>query len=117
MKFALKHHFYIESARSLPLLPSTHPCSHVHGHSFHIIVHLIGEKNQLGWVIDYNEIKNQLHPLLKSLDHRYLNDILENPTTENLCEYFYKEAKKVLPQITQITILETPQTECTYPAL
>lgn len=115
MKFQLKQHFHIESARKLPLLPPQHPCSQVHGHSFHIIVTLIGEKNNLGWVIDYNEIKSKLQPLLSKLDHKYLNEIIDNPTTENLCEFFFNESVKIIPQIKQITILETPQTECSYP--
>lgn len=116
MKFELKQHFYIESARSLTKLSSDHPCSQMHGHSFHIILTLVGEKNSVGWVIDYNEIKEKMSPILKRLDHQVLNTTIENPTSENLCEYIYTEAKKVLPQITRITILETPHTECSYPA-
>ena len=38
MNFELKQHFQIESARFLPNLAKSHPCAHMHGHSFKIIL-------------------------------------------------------------------------------
>ena len=118
MNFELKQHFQIESARSLPNLPKTHPCSRVHGHSFKIILTLKGPLDPvLGWVQDYHEIDEKIKPLLKRLDHHYLNEIegLENPTSENLALWIFNRLKPVLPLLTRITICETPTTECSYP--
>lgn len=119
MKFQLKQSFAIESARFLPNLPKAHPCAHVHGHSFKIILTFVGEQNpKTGWVIDYHEISKKMAPLLKELDHQLLNEVegLENPTSENLTLWIYKRAKKVLPELVRATVQETSSTECSYPA-
>ena len=119
MNFELKQHFQIESARSLPHLPKTHPCSRVHGHSFKIILTLKGPLDPVfGWVQDYHEIAEKFKPLLKMLDHNYLNDIkgLENPTSEKLAEWIFANLKSHLPLISRVTVCETSTTECSYPA-
>lgn len=119
MKFELKQHFQIESARFLPHLPKEHPCSRMHGHSFKIILTLVGDVDpKIGWVIDYNDIQAAMKPFLEKIDHRVLNEVegLENPTSELLAVWIYERARKVLPQLTRVTIAETPLTECSYPA-
>ncbi|WII70923.1 6-carboxytetrahydropterin synthase [Bdellovibrio sp. 22V] len=119
MKFELKQHFQIESARFLPHLPLSHPCSRMHGHSFKIILTLVGDLDpKIGWVIDYNDIQAKMKPLLEKIDHRVLNEVegLENPTSELLAKWLYDRALQVLPMLTKVTIAETPLTECTYPA-
>ncbi len=118
MKLELKSHFQIESARFLPLLPKTHPCAHMHGHSFKIILTLVGDIDpKIGWVIDYNDIDAAVKPILNLIDHKILNEVpgLENPTSEFLAIWFYEKAKPLLPQLTKVTIAETPSTECSYP--
>jgi len=119
MKFELKQHFQIESARFLPKLEKTHPCSRMHGHSFKIILTLVGPLDPaVGWVIDYNEIQAKMKPILDLIDHRVLNEVpgLENPTSELLAKWLYDKARVVLPQLVRVTVAETPATECTYPA-
>jgi len=118
MTFELRQFFNIESARYLPNLPPQHPCSKMHGHSFKITLIWRGPKDpQIGWVQDYHKIAEQMQPLLKALDHRVLNEIpgLENPTSENLCIYLYENIQKWLPEIYQVVVSETPNTECRYP--
>ena len=120
MKLELKQHFQIESARFLPHLPSSHPCSRMHGHSFKIVLTLLGETDpKLGWVIDYNDIEKAIRPLLQQLDHRVLNEVegLANPTSENLCVWLFERGQKVLPLLKKVTVAETPATECSYPAV
>lgn len=120
MKFELKQHFQIESARFLPHLSKDHPCSRMHGHSFKIILTLTGPLDaKLGWIMDYNEIAYAMKPILEKLDHRILNEVpgLENPTSELLAKWIYEEGKKIIPLLKHISILETSLTECQYPAL
>lgn len=119
MKFELRQQFQIESARFLPKLPQGHPCSRMHGHSFVIILRLIGEKNDIGWVRDYHEIEKTSAPWRQELDHRVLNEIpgLENPTSENLAAWIFDRARKDLPELVQVIVRETPLTECRYPVL
>jgi 6-pyruvoyltetrahydropterin/6-carboxytetrahydropterin synthase len=118
MKFELKTQFQIESARFLPKLPASHPCSRMHGHSFVIILTLQGELDgQVGWVRDYHEINNVMKPLLDLLDHRVLNEVegLENPTSELLAFWLFARARRDLPELVRVTVKETPLTECSYP--
>lgn len=120
MKYELKQHFQIESARFLPHLPKTHPCSNMHGHSFKIILTLKGGLDpQLGWVMDYHQISEVMKPLLNQLDHKVLNEVpgLQNPTSELVAKWIYEKAQAKLSLLTSVTIMETPQTECTYPAI
>lgn len=118
MKFELKQHFQIESARFLPKLEKSHPCSRMHGHSFKIILTLVGEADpSIGWVIDYNDIQAKMKPILDLIDHRVLNEVpgLENPTSEYLAKWVYDKALTVLPILVKVTVAETPATECSYP--
>lgn len=120
MKFELKQHFQIESARFLPHLEKTHPCARVHGHSFRITLTLVGEVDpKIGWVMDYNEIQTRMQPILSQLDHRVLNEVpgLENPTSEFLAKWIYDKSITTLPMIRKVSVAETPLTECAYPVL
>ncbi len=119
MKFELKQQFQVESARFLPHLPKEHPCSRVHGHSFKIILTMVGEADaKLGWVRDYHEIENLAKPVLLKLDHRNLNEVagLENPTSEQLSFWIFERLKIVIPELIRVSIQETNTTECSYPA-
>jgi 6-pyruvoyltetrahydropterin/6-carboxytetrahydropterin synthase len=50
--------FTIEAAHWLPNVPEGHKCRRLHGHSFHIAIHVSGPLDpQLGWVMDFAEIK------------------------------------------------------------
>lgn len=118
MKVELKQQFQIESARFLPHLDKSHPCSRTHGHSFVIWLTFQGPvKEPMGWLIDYHEIQSKMTPLFQQLDHRLLNDVpgLENPTTENLCRWVFEKSKVFFPELSQVSIRETPFTECSYP--
>ena len=119
MNFELKQHFQIESARFLPHLPKEHPCSRLHGHSFKIILTLVGPLvPKLDWVMDYHQIAVVMKPLLTQLDHCTLNEVsgLENPTSEALAKWIFEKAKIQIPILTSVTIMETSTTECRYPA-
>lgn len=119
MNYELKQHFQIESARFLPFLSATHPCSRMHGHSFKIILSLVGPLDpKLGWVLDYHEISLVMKPLLDQLDHRTLNEVqgLENPTSEILAKWVFEKARLQIPILKSVTIMETSTTECRYPA-
>lgn len=120
MKLELKQHFRIEAARFLPHLEEGHPCRRMHGHGFRISLRLIGETHaRIGWVRDYHEISRTVAPVLNGLDHRVLNEVpgLENPTSEHLAIYLFEKLAALLPELVQVTVSETPDTECSYPVL
>lgn len=120
MKFELKQQFRIESARSLPHLPEGHPCRRTHGHSFLISLKLVGSLDpKIGWVRDYHQIEQTMKPLLSQLDHHLLNEVpgLANPTSELLAKWIFDQAQPLIPELVQVSVSETPNTECSYPVL
>lgn len=118
-EFQLKQSFKIESARFLPLLPEGHPCRRMHGHSFKIVLTLVGAVDpKVGWVRDYHAISEMMKPILGELDHQVLNEVegLPNPTSELLCKWIFERTLRVLPELKHVTVSETEDTECSYPA-
>jgi len=101
----------------LPNLPDDHKCRRLHGHSFHIKVHVEGKVGeQSGWVMDFADIGNAFKPVFDRLDHRYLNEIegLDNPTSENMARWIWQQLKPDLPQLSGIEIKETCTSGCIY---
>ena len=109
--------FTIEAAHRLPHVPPGHKCARLHGHSFNIEIAVGGPIDpQLGWIMDYGEIKQAFQPLYDQLDHNYLNDIpgLENPTSENLAVWIWRRLRRRLPLLTEVVVAETCQSRCVY---
>jgi 6-pyruvoyltetrahydropterin/6-carboxytetrahydropterin synthase len=102
--------FRIEAAHRLPQVPAGHKCARLHGHSFAVEVHVRGPLDpQLGWVMDFADIKAAFAPLYEQLDHNYLNDVpgLENPTSEILARWIWQNLKPRLPLLARIVVHET----------
>jgi len=109
--------FAIEAAHRLPNVPEGHKCARLHGHSFHVAIYIGGSVDaRAGWVMDFADIKAAFQPVFDRLDHRYLNDIpgLENPTSENLARWIWRELKPALPVLSRIVIRETCTSGCEY---
>lgn len=109
--------FHIEAAHKLPRLPEGHKCRRLHGHSFRVEIHIEGELDpELGWVMDFADLKSTFEPLYRQLDHHYLNDIagLENPTSENLARWIWQRLKPELPLLSKIMVAETCTSACVY---
>ena len=109
--------FQIEAAHWLPNVPEGHKCRRLHGHSFLIEVHVSGSVGQeTGWVMDFADLKAAFRPLFDRLDHRCLNDIdgLENPTSENLARWIWRELAPALPTLSKVIVQETCNAGCIY---
>jgi 6-pyruvoyltetrahydropterin/6-carboxytetrahydropterin synthase len=109
--------FTIEAAHWLPHVPVGHKCRRLHGHSFRIIVHLRGPVDpQLGWVVDFAEIKAAFQSIEDEIDHRCLNEVkgLENPTSENLVRWLWTRLQPALPALSRIVVQETCTSGCIY---
>lgn len=109
--------FTIEAAHRLPNVPPGHKCARLHGHSFRIELHVSGEvAADTGWVMDFAEVKAAFQPIYERIDHHCLNEIegLENPTSENLARWLWKETKPRLPLLSKIVVHETCTSGCVY---
>jgi len=117
MKMELRKTFQFEAAHLLPKLPPTHKCRRLHGHSFQVEIVVAGECDEaLGWVMDYAEISKAFKPIWEQLDHRYLNEVpgLENPTSEVLAVWIWKQLKPRLSLLTEVVVAETCTARCVY---
>lgn len=109
--------FSFDSAHFLPYVSENHKCGRMHGHTYTLTVFLEGEIDQhTGWLVDFTDLKEAVDPLVKSLDHRLLNEIpgLENPTSERLAEWFWVRIKPLMPLLSKIEISETPSSGVIY---
>jgi len=65
-------------------------CEALHGHTYKIAVVLDGTPDEEGMVIDFTELSNIVKERVVSrLDHSYINDILEQPTAENIANWIW----------------------------
>jgi len=117
MRIKLTKSFSFEAAHFLPTFPEGHKCRRMHGHSFHVDVIVEGEvPEDMGFLIDYGEIKAAAGPVIDSLDHRLLNEIegLANPTAELLCRWLWERIKPGLPLLACIRVDETCTSSAEY---
>lgn len=85
---------YIDSAH---YLPQHKTCGSVHGHTYKVELIVEGEKKGTGMVMDFYDMKSTLRKVLSEYDHRCLNDIIEYPSVENLCESIYEKLRGRMP--------------------
>jgi len=117
MHVRLSKSFHFEAAHDLPTFPEGHKCRRLHGHSFRFDVVVEGEvAPEKGYLIDYGDIKQATEPIVKKLDHYYLNDIpgLENPTSENIARWLWVMLRPSLSILSAIIVYETCSSTCEY---
>ena len=109
--------FSFDAAHLLPNVPEGHKCRRLHGHTYTVRVFVRGEPDEnVGWIIDFADIKEAFDPIRDRLDHYYLNEIegLENPTAEVLARWIWLRLEPRLPGLSRIEIQETCTSGCTY---
>ncbi|NQT33973.1 6-carboxytetrahydropterin synthase QueD [bacterium] len=114
---AISKRFSFDAAHQLTGVPDGHPCGELHGHSYSIEVEVKDAIDPgVGWVIDYREIKRVVQPLVDQLDHKFLNDVdgLEYTTAEDIAAWFWEKIKPKMPQLTRISVMETPTNRCDF---
>jgi 6-pyruvoyltetrahydropterin/6-carboxytetrahydropterin synthase len=100
-------------------------CENLHGHNYKVRVTLAGpELDASGLLYDFVHLKQVIQNVIRSLDHRYLNELkpfdVLNPSAENIARHIYDEAAKQLRSapngtgISSITVWETDTSAATY---
>ena len=88
--------FYIDASHFLPDYDGK--CENLHGHTYKLEVVVGGRIRKDGMVLDFGRIKEIVEAeVIEELDHKLLNEIIENPTAENIVEWIWKRLKKKLP--------------------
>lgn len=102
--------FTFEAAHVLPHHPGK--CSRLHGHSYRLEVFVDGPLQSSGpasgMVVDFDEIAGTVREhVIDRLDHRSLNELLENPTSELIIEWIWQSLASHLPGLAQLVLWET----------
>jgi 6-pyruvoyltetrahydropterin/6-carboxytetrahydropterin synthase len=76
-------------------------CEKLHGHNWKVEVTLQGESlTDGGLLIDFREVRDATNGILEELDHSFLNELPaftdQNPSSENIAAYIFKELQSRL---------------------
>lgn len=67
-------------------------CEALHGHTYRLAVVLEGIPDAEGMVLDFCELSDVVKERVVSrLDHAYINDIIEQPTAENIAHWVWDQ--------------------------
>jgi 6-pyruvoyltetrahydropterin/6-carboxytetrahydropterin synthase len=102
--------FHFEAAHVLPHHPGK--CSRLHGHSYRLEVAVNGsiqsDGPSQGMVIDFDEIDNVVQvTIIDQLDHVSLNELMPNPTSENIIMWIWRRLDPSLDGLTELVLWET----------
>lgn len=121
MSYRIGKSFTFDAAHCLPSLPADHKCSRLHGHTYTVEVVLSAESLTLpGFVTDFGELRPLRHYLDATMDHQYLNKVLDiEPTSENLAchiaEWFRENVEPTIPaRLETVRVHESPTSWAEY---
>jgi 6-pyruvoyltetrahydropterin/6-carboxytetrahydropterin synthase len=76
-------------------------CENLHGHNWKVEATLRGEGlTGEGLLIDFQQVRDTTNAILEELDHSFLNELPafkdQNPSSENIAAYIFRELSKRL---------------------
>ncbi len=106
----IRKSFTFEAAHVLPHHPGK--CGRLHGHSYRLEVALEGPLQTsgaaTGMIEDFDEVSRVVRAaVIGALDHRSLNELLENPTAEHIALWIWRTLASELPALVEIILWET----------
>lgn len=111
-RLTVKDHF--DAAHRLYEYPGQ--CANLHGHTWDVEVTIASKQlDDIGIVYDFKDIKRDLHTVLDSFDHTYINEHAPfdelSPTAENLARIVCERLTPTLPDhvaIEEVAVWESP---------
>jgi 6-pyruvoyltetrahydropterin/6-carboxytetrahydropterin synthase len=98
--------FHFEAAHQLPWHEGK--CRHLHGHSYRLEVTVAGPIGPQGVVLDFADLRAAVErEVIDRYDHRYLNDLMDNPTAELIAHEIWKTLAAAGLAVTRIRLWET----------
>ena len=106
----IRKRFRFEAAHVLPY--HTGKCARLHGHSYRLDVTIGGplrsDGSSRGMVEDFDDVAAAVRAdVLEALDHRSLNDVLENPTAERIVAWIWARLTPRLANLRELVLWET----------
>jgi 6-pyruvoyltetrahydropterin/6-carboxytetrahydropterin synthase len=110
----VRRSFRFEAAHRLPHHPGK--CRRLHGHSYRLVVTVdLPVDPATGLAIDFSDLKTVVRErVVDPADHRDLNELVENPTAENLAVWAWRRLAETLPGLVEIELHETEDCSVVY---
>lgn len=107
MRTSVTRTFSFEAAHQLPWHEGK--CRRLHGHTYRLEVTVEGALDDQGIVVDFAEVKAVVdREVVERYDHRFLNDLVDNPTAELLAAEIWKSLEAADLAVSRIRLWETP---------
>ena len=99
------------------------PCEALHGHNWKVTVSVQAKTlDDLGMVLDFKVLKQEVNKIIDQLDHTYLNEKAPfdavNPSSENIACYIFQELKPKInderKRISEVRVWESEGSMATY---
>lgn len=119
--FRLTKSFAFEASHRLPNHDGK--CQNLHGHSWRCSLVVEGDRlieggPKSGMLVDFADLGKVTRSLHDQLDHRHLNDLIDNPTSERLAAWVYEQARPQVEalgvRLAAVVIEETGTARCKY---
>lgn len=109
MRMQLSVDFHFSSAHLLPYYDG--PCSRMHGHNYQLRVTVEGRPDPRdGMIRDFEEIRKRVwESALIHCDHLNLNDLMDNPTAENVVAWMWDRLQSQIDGLKELRLWETPE--------
>lgn len=101
-------------------LPEYHgKCENLHGHTYKMVIKLNGKPDSEGMIMDFIQLKNLVkEEVLNKLDHACLNDLLKQPSAENIAVWVWQKLSDKLKRdncsLFEVQIWETKTSGVAY---
>ena len=109
MNFSAAHH----------LLNYDGECENQHGHNWLVEAYVKGDiLDKSNILVDYKVLKKAMKEVLDYLDHQDINNLPEfenvSPSSEIIAQFIYSKLKEQFPQLSKVSVWETPTSCATY---
>jgi len=110
----VRRRFDFEAAHRLPHHPGK--CRELHGHSYLLVVSVdLPVDPESGMAIDFADLKRTVNQaVISKMDHRYINDFIENPTAEVMVRWIWDRLVEVQTGLVEVELHETRNCSVVY---
>lgn len=94
-------------------------CENQHGHNWKVEVYVRGEKlDKSNILIDFKVLKKKVNEIVNYLDHTDINTLPEfenvSPSSEIISKFLYEKIKLEIPNVSKVSVFETPTSCASY---
>ncbi len=110
----VRREFDFEAAHRLPDHPGA--CRELHGHSYRLVVTVERPVDPAsGMAMDFTDLKKVVRrEVVDVLDHRCVNDFVENPTAEHMVTWIWRRLVGSLEGLCELELHETRSCSVVY---